>query len=113
MNESLVGWQTVQLSVPVSIAANTTYIVANFSSVGNYTAIINETITPIVNSPLTVLADGFDGGNGVYIYTSTPAFPNVNGGFHANYYVDVVFSLYNPGTLPGHLHHSIYFKAAP
>ncbi len=112
-NESLVGWQTVQLPTPIPIAANTTYIIAYFNASGYYTATLNATLTAIVNSPLTALADGFDGPNGLYIYTSTPTFPNVDGGRHGNPWLDIVFSLPNPGTLPGHLHHSIYFKAAP
>src|SRR5581483_10906443 len=47
--------------------------------------------TAVTNGPLTALADGTDGPNGVYTYSGTSIFPSAtyNAG---NYWVDVVFN---------------------
>jgi len=111
-NESIRGWQTVQFTTPIPIAANTTYIAAYFSPLEFYTATNFYFVNPAVNSPLTALADGFDGPNGVYNYNSSPIFPNT-GGNQANYWIDVIFSYTNPGTIPTRTNHRIYFKARP
>lgn len=91
-NESGTGWQTVSFATPVAIAANTTYIAAYFSSAGNYTYTYYYFSSPVFNSPLTALADGTDGPNGVYSYSSNPAFPSSANGNKLNYWVDVLFS---------------------
>src|SRR5690606_33203051 len=44
----------------------------------------------VVNGYLRAPANGEEGGNGVYIYSGTPAFPN-NSYQSSNYWVDVVF----------------------
>ncbi|HEY8734668.1 MAG TPA: DUF4082 domain-containing protein, partial [Puia sp.] len=90
--ETSSGWQSVTFSSPVTIAANTTYIASYFSGSGNYTGTANYFTSGVVNSPLTGLADGTDGANGVYIYTSAPAFPVNSPGNKPNYWVDVNFS---------------------
>ena len=91
-NETATGWQTVSFSTPVAISANTTYIAAYFSSAGNYVGTANYFIAAVVNNPLTGLASGTDGANGIYKYTTTPAFPNISPGNKPNYWVDAVFS---------------------
>ena len=84
------GWQSVTFDNPVSIDANTTYIAAYHSSLGNYVSFAKGFTTAIVNSPLTGLADGTDGANGLYRYTNSPAVPD--SGFIANnYWVDLIF----------------------
>jgi hypothetical protein len=93
--ETATGWQAVTFSSPVAIVANTTYVAAYFSSAGNYTGTPNYFTTAVVNSPLTGLADGTDGRNGVYIYTTTPAFPSNSPGNEPNYWVDAIFSSSN------------------
>ena len=90
-NETASGWQQVSLSTPVTIAANTTYVVAYFSNSGfaydaNY--FVN---TGVDNPPLHALQYGVDGPNGVYMYASTAQFPT-NDGFKQNYWADVVFT---------------------
>ena len=90
--ESASGWQTVNFSTPVAITANTTYVASYFSSEGNYTGTANYFTGPIVNDPLTGLANGTDGPNGVYVYTPAPAFPINSPGNAPNYWVDVSFS---------------------
>jgi len=97
-NETASGWQTVTFSSPVNITANTTYVAAYFSASGNYNGTANFFTTALVNSPLTALADGTDGNNGMYKYTATAAFPTSYAGNKPNYWVDVVFT--NGSTAP-------------
>jgi Domain of unknown function (DUF4082) len=85
------GWQTLFLAVPVSINANTTYIAAYFSSLGNYVSTANGLKTAVTNSVLTALADSTDGLNGIYKYTNTPAIPD-SSNVSNNYWVDVIVS---------------------
>jgi len=49
----------------------------------------------VVNTPLSGIANGIDGANGIYVYTGSPAFPANDPGVSANYWVDVVFSATN------------------
>jgi Domain of unknown function (DUF4082) len=85
------GWQTLFLTVPVAISANTTYIAAYFSSLGNYISTANGLKTAVTNGVLTALADSTDGLNGVYKYTNQPSLPDSS---HVanNYWVDVIVS---------------------
>ena len=96
INETESGWQQVNFGTPVAIAAGTTYLASYQSLAGNYTAsdllndpdnAFSETIT---NGPLQALADGLDGPNGMYEYSTNPVFPSQ---FYqkSNYWVDVVF----------------------
>ena len=89
--ETSSGWQQVLFSAPVAIAANTTYIGAYYSSAGNFSSTLNYFTTAVTNSPLSGLADGTDGVNGVYAYSATPAFPNTSY-MKSNYWVDAIFS---------------------
>jgi hypothetical protein len=95
-NESASGWQQVNFSAPVAIAANVTYVASYFAPNGNYAAdsfffANNGADSP----PLHLLKDGVSGGNGVYAYAAASTFPNAS--FHAtNYWVDVVFNPTNP-----------------
>ncbi|MFM2146383.1 MAG: hypothetical protein RL732_1219 [Bacteroidota bacterium] len=90
-NETSSGWQTVYFSQPVLISKYTTYIVAYFSEKGNYTAYPNFFNNSVIEPPLTGLADGIDGSNGLYSYTATPSAPR-NSYNKTNYWVDVLFS---------------------
>ena len=89
--ETATGWQQVLFSSPVAITAGTTYVAAYFSSPGNYTSTTNYFTTAVVNGPITALADGTDGSNGVYKYSTTPAFPSSTYQ-KSNYWVDAIFS---------------------
>jgi hypothetical protein len=89
--ETASGWQTVTFSTPVSIKANTVYVVSYHTSVGNYANTRSQFATAGVdNAPLHAPATGIiTGGNGVYIYGAR-AFPNKT--YQAtNYWVDVLF----------------------
>jgi hypothetical protein len=77
-NESSSGWQQVNLSSPVSIAANTIYVVSYHNN-GDYSADNDYFDTAAqTNGPLTAPATGSVGGNDVYAYGSTSNFPTTN-----------------------------------
>jgi hypothetical protein len=89
-NETSSGWQTASFDQPVSIDANTTYVVSYHSN-GYYAATDNYFTSDITNgSHLTAPSSGTSGGNGVYAYGSGSSFPSDS--FNAsNYWVDVIF----------------------
>ncbi|MFD8531156.1 DUF4082 domain-containing protein [Streptosporangium canum] len=90
-NETASGWQQVNFPTPVSIAANTTYVASYHSTSGFYSVTRPYFTTQYTNGPLTALANGAEGGNGVYKYGTTNAFPTQT--YQAsNYWVDVVFT---------------------
>ncbi|MCI0703401.1 MAG: DUF4082 domain-containing protein [Planctomycetia bacterium] len=91
-NETGTGWQTVSFSNPVSINANTTYIASYYAPNGHYAVDSGYFATSgVSSSPLRALADGEDGGNGLYLYNPGGGFPTQT--FNAgNYWVDVVFT---------------------
>ncbi|MFO1153096.1 MAG: DUF4082 domain-containing protein [Rhodospirillales bacterium] len=90
-NETQSGWQQVNLTTPVPIAANTTYVVSYHTNVGYYSADNGYFIDDVVTGSLTAPADTPTSGNGVYHYgTSTTTFPTDTWGA-SNYWVDVVF----------------------
>jgi hypothetical protein len=91
VNETDSGWQTILFSSAIPIQANTTYIAACYSSLGNYISTHDGLDIAITNGPLTALADGADGTNGLYKYSATPAFPGT-GFMSSNYWVDIVVS---------------------
>ena len=99
-NESNSGWQQVTFNSPVAITAGTTYVASYFAPSGHYAfdqAVFNA--AGVDNAPLHALATGADGGDGVYTYTGTSAFPasTFNG---SNYWVDVVFVSNNSTAAP-------------
>lgn len=91
VNETASGWQQVLFTTPVAINANTTYVASYFSSSGDYCSTNPFFTTAVVNGPVTALASGTDGTNGLYRYTTASAFPNSNWQT-SNYYADVVFT---------------------
>jgi hypothetical protein len=88
-NETDSGWQTVIFPTAVPIKANTMYIAAYHSSLGNYSATFFGLKTAITNGPLTALADSTMGLNGVFKYTDILDFP-IYGFQSSNYWVDVL-----------------------
>jgi hypothetical protein len=89
--ETASGWQTLFLTTPVPINANTTYIASYFSSLGNYVSTANGLKTAVTNDVLTALADSTDGLNGLYKYTNQPTLPDTSHNSN-NYWVDVIVS---------------------
>ena len=91
-NETASGWQEVYFTSPIPITANTTYVISYHSSNGYYSSDNPYFNTPVINGSLVGLQSGADGPNGVYRYSSTPTFPNLN--FQtSNYWVDVIFDI--------------------
>ena len=81
------GWQTASFPSPVAIQAGKTYVVSYHTN-GFYSADKNYFASAFTNRPLTGLASGSSGGNGVYLY-GAGGFPTNT--FQAtNYWVDVL-----------------------
>jgi hypothetical protein len=101
--ESTSGWQQVNFSQPVAITANTTYVISYYAPKGHYAGDANAfTSSGVDDPPLHALANGVDGPNGVYVYSTsaTGSFPNVS--FRAtNYWVDVVYTSSNTYPITG------------
>jgi phosphodiesterase/alkaline phosphatase D-like protein len=90
--QGAVGWQQANFAAPVSIAANTTYVISYFAPNGHYAADSQFFASAGVDSPpLHALANGVNGPNGVFQYGATSAFP-AKGYNSTNYWVDVVFN---------------------
>jgi hypothetical protein len=90
-NESASGWQTVTFTTPVAITANTIYIASYYAPNGGYSVDGQYFANGRVSGPLYFPATSEVGGNGVFAYGSSSAFPT--GSFNAaNYWVDVIFS---------------------
>ena len=81
----------MSLATPVAISPNTTYVVSYFTTSGDFTRADPFFTTAVVNGFLRGLANGEDGGNGVYNYAASPVFPNNTSG-SSNYYADVIFT---------------------
>lgn len=93
VNESASGWQQAYFSTPVSVSANTTYVVSYYAPNGNYSYTSNGFASAQGSAPITGLASSTSGGNGVYAYGASSSYPT--GTYNAtNYWVDAVF---NPG----------------
>ena len=89
-NEGASGWQEVSFTTPVSVIPGVTYTASVHSSSGDFASTLPYFTDPIIQGPLIALADGADGGNGVFIYSPTPAFPTESWQ-SSNYWVDIVF----------------------
>lgn len=89
-NETASGWQQATLSTPISITAGQIYVVSYHSSQGFYSTSQSFFNTTSSNGPLTAIANTLSL-NGLYLYTTSPAFP-VNSYAASNYWVDIVFT---------------------
>jgi hypothetical protein len=90
--ESASGWQTATFATPVTISANTTYVVSYYAPAGRYSTDAGYFATSGVdNGSLHALRDGVDGVNGVYRYGSGGGFPSASWQ-SSNYWVDVLFT---------------------
>jgi Domain of unknown function (DUF4082)/Bacterial Ig-like domain len=96
--ESASGWQQVSFASPVAVNANTTYLVSYHTNTGFYSVDSTGFAAAVVAGPLTGLANGTDGPNGLYVYGAS-AFPT-NTFQASNYYVDPVFDFAGPDTTP-------------
>jgi len=89
--ETASGWQQASFASPVAVSASTTYVASYYAPSGHYAADDNFFTAAVDNAPLHALANGTDGGNGVYRYGTGGGFPNSTFA-SSNYWVDVVFS---------------------
>ncbi len=90
-SESASGWQEASFASPIGIAADTTYVISYYAPNGHYSVTEGYFASARTNGTLTALQSGTDGGNGVYKYGSSSAFPNQSYN-QSNYWVDVVTS---------------------
>ena len=91
----------MNFGTPVAITANTVYVASYHAPNGRYAVNTGYFASSGQDlPPLHALANGVSGGNGVYAYGATPAFPTST--FQSsNYWVDVVFvSSAGPDTTP-------------
>ncbi|MEW6116783.1 MAG: DUF4082 domain-containing protein [Nitrospirota bacterium] len=88
-NETPSGWQQVNFASPVAITANTTYVASYYSPSGYFAVSLAYFTVGVDAPPLHALANGVDGGNGVYKYGDS-GFPTQTLNSN-NYWVDVVF----------------------
>ncbi|MEU5695145.1 DUF4082 domain-containing protein, partial [Actinosynnema sp. NPDC020468] len=90
-NETASGWQTLLFTTPVTVQANTTYVVSYYAPNGHYSATQRYFLAQGATYGATrALANGVDGANGVFKYGAGGGFPSssYNG---SNYWVDVVY----------------------
>jgi len=91
-DETASGWQQVNFATPVSIAADTTYVISYHTTGGQYAVDQNYfTKKGVDRAPLHALSSPSANGNGVFAYGSSPTFPNQTYAA-SNYWVDVVFN---------------------
>ena len=84
-NETASGWQEVRFATPVTISADTNYVVSYYAPAGHYAVTSNGFASALDVPPLHAEA----GSNGLYRY-GTSGFPTSS--FNAsNYWVDVAF----------------------
>jgi len=75
--ETASGWQQVNFTSPVAIAANTVYVASYFCPNGHLSGNLDYFATQGVDSPpLHAPATGVVAGNGVFAYGATSSFPN-------------------------------------
>jgi hypothetical protein len=88
-NESATGWQQVTFPTPVSIQANTTYVVSYHAPAGRYAYDEGFFAAAVTKGPLRAPSTTEAAGNGVYRYGAGGGFPSSTYR-SANYWVDVV-----------------------
>ncbi len=88
--ETAGGWQTATFTNPIPITAGTTYVASYHAPMGGYAINTNYFSSGVTSGPLQALADGVQGGNGVYAYGPAGSFPTGSWN-RSNYWVDVLF----------------------
>ena len=94
------GWQTLNLTTPVTIKANTTYVVSYHAPVGHYAADAGYfTSGGAGQVPIQAQQSTSASANGVFSYGASTTFPN-NSFNDTNYWVDPVFDNTGVPTTP-------------
>ena len=88
--ETTSGWQQVNFSPPPMITANTTYVVALFTTTG-FAHTSRALTAAVYRPPLRIPASAAAGGNGVFAIGATPQFPDQSSASE-KYWLDVTFS---------------------
>jgi hypothetical protein len=89
--ETASGWQEAKLSTPINVTANTWYVVSYFTKARQFVGEDNKFASAgVTNGPLYAARNGESGGNGLYRYTSSSAFPNSTAR-STGYWIDVAF----------------------
>ncbi|QIX28840.1 DUF4082 domain-containing protein [Nocardioides sp. JQ2195] len=86
VGESPSGWQTANLTQPLSVTAGTSYVVSYLAPQGHYSYTSGFFNNPWTSGDLTSPS----GNNGRYLYGDGGGFPTFSWG-SSNYFVDVVF----------------------
>ncbi|PSL56232.1 uncharacterized protein DUF4082 [Saccharothrix carnea] len=93
--ETASGWQEATFPAPVDLTADTTYVASYHTAAGNYAVTGNFFANAVTRGALVAPSSGSSGGNGVFAYGPSPAFPTSS--FNAtNYWVDVVVDAPSP-----------------
>ncbi|XVV07190.1 DUF4082 domain-containing protein [Actinosynnema sp. CA-248983] len=87
-DETTTGWQTLTFHTPVSVQANTTYIVSYFAPHGRYSVTPDFFAQESGYGPIRALSSGTDGPNGVFRYGGGYPSETYN---RSNYWVDVIY----------------------
>ncbi|MFB9253211.1 DUF4082 domain-containing protein [Sphaerisporangium melleum] len=98
-DESTQGWQEVYFSTPWPVTRDTTYVASYHAPNGRYAGTSAGLASAVTAGPLRALASGTSGGNGVYKYGATRAFPDQSWGA-TNYWVDVIYTKLADTTAP-------------
>jgi Domain of unknown function (DUF4082)/SdrD B-like domain len=93
--ETASGWQQANFSSPISITANTTYVVSYLAPRGYYADDQYYTWTSLAATPVHVSGSS----PGVFAYGSSTVFPTGTWN-QSNYWVDVLFSPTSTSTSP-------------
>jgi hypothetical protein len=96
-NETASGWQQQTLATPLTIQANTTYVVS-VNANSHYVATSNGLSTTLTNGDISAIADGSNG-----VFNTDPGnFPTQSWN-NSNYFRDIVFTATtsNPNNNPG------------
>jgi hypothetical protein len=87
--ESDGGWQQANFATPIPVSAGVTYVASYHAPAGRYAVTGNGFQRSTDRAPLRAIANGTDGGNGVFAY-GAGGYPAASYG-QSNYWVDVVF----------------------
>ncbi|GII80747.1 hypothetical protein Sru01_57290 [Sphaerisporangium rufum] len=98
-DESTQGWQEVYFGTPWPVTKDTTYVASYHAPNGRYAATYNGLAGAVLAAPLRTLPGTTGGGNGVYKYAATKAFPDQSWAA-TNYWVDVIYTKLADTTAP-------------
>ncbi len=93
-NETAAGWQQQTLATPLTIAANTNYVVS-VNANQYYVTTNNGIATTITNGDISAIADGSNG-----VYNETPSTFPTQSYQNSNYFRDIVFTPSNNSLPP-------------